>query len=169
LVVEFENVAPCVLRREPDTIRYSVAVRNKGPSVADNVEIFLEGIEPPLTEGVFWGDYPYPLAVCRGDWEYGRLYDVGRTVSPRNQERFLLFTATKRQDNGRFVLKGINTKGRFERAPGLIHENYVHIGEGEDWNLSYRVTAANAKPKEFRFRTSVKDGELNVQRMDKEN
>lgn len=135
--------------------RVRIGVVNLGPSLAENVEMLLSNISPRPRDMEFGADFPYRVVRA----SVGRFESRGCSINPHEEEKFELLIWWISGDN-RFIVDGINTKARTTDVP---RPRFV-LERDERWQLSYTVTAANARRVEFSIIVKVEDGSVSVVR-----
>ena len=126
---------PYLHKDRPDQNHWRMIVHN-GSRVtqARDVQVRLVGISPRPNEPMWSADFPYPVA------RPGHSIDEpAPAINPRSDEVYELVIG-RQSASGEFT----NRWTRHE-----ISVSKIRIESGEKWALTYRITAENAKSREF--------------------
>ena len=124
-------------------------ILNRGPADAKDVQIRLLGIEPRPRHSSWRADYPYPVA------RVGQPIDASTCEIARGADEIFQVASGWRDVRGEFMA-GLDTKSGFH--------NPTPIAPDERWELTYEVTAGNARPVRFLLEMSVQGSGVAVKR-----
>src|ERR1700751_1192376 len=107
----------------------------------------LVAISPRPREPMWSADFPYPVT------RPGHPFEEMVVINPRSDELYEL--AVGRQSaGGEFTIDGLDTKSCIR--------NPIRIDTDDNWRLTYRTTAENAKAHEFSVRMFVQGSRVIV-------
>jgi len=109
-------------------------IHNRGPAIAHNVQIRLVNIVPRPRHASWAADYPYPVARA------GHPIEAPGCELSRGADVLFQVASAWKNSRGQF-LAGLDTKSGFH--------NPTPIEPDERWEMTYEVTADNAKPLKF--------------------
>ena len=135
LIIRFDQEPPFVWVYN-STTSYRIGIFNKGPAVAENVEVWLDAITP-FPRQLFRRDFPYRVAHSGYEMVEGQ----GCAINPERQELFEIARSWISGEEGRLIVDGIDTKTPLRRFPGAFE-----MERDESWRLTYRIASANGMP-----------------------
>jgi len=136
--------------QRPQTTNFCrVWVHNRGPAAANNVQIRLLNIAPRPKHSAWAADYPYPVA------RVGAPIDASGCEIKRGSDELFQVASGWRGSRGEFMA-GLDTKSPFH--------NPTPLAPDERWQMTYEVTADNAKPIQFLLEMFVKNGAVAMKR-----
>jgi len=136
------------------SVMHRFGVRNPGLTAARNVRVELLAVEPTPSDPSFRADFPY--AVARSDSPENLAPEV--TLNPGDEIRFNVGESHLAGENQAEIYMDNMTRTPEEVARHW--PNHTRFDRGGRWHLRYRVTAANASPKEFVIEVSERGDKL---------
>jgi hypothetical protein len=126
-----------------------IRIHNRGPAIARNLQIRLVNIAPRPRHASWAADYPYPVARA------GQSIDAPARELDRGADELFQIASAWKNSRGEF-LAGLDTKSGFH--------NPTPIATDERWEMSYEITADNAKPVIFLLEMFVRDDTVAMKR-----
>jgi hypothetical protein len=128
---------------------HRIGVYNRGPGVAENVEVWLDDIAPPPREPIFRADFPYRVRRVG----HPNPESTGCPINPDAEEYFEIASSWISGSDNRLMVGGMDTKEDGEPFA-------VPFDVGESWVLKLRVSTATSEPLTAAIRMRAKDGAL---------
>lgn len=144
---KLEISGPQLLKDHLGHDRWRFRVHNRGPATANNVQMWLQDINPPPRYSMWHADYPYPVS------RVGKMLDDPPSrINIGDEENYEVWTWLGSDGN---LYASIDTKDKLKQT--VIEPNEV-------LELKYELTAENADRGSFSIQLSVKDGALIMER-----
>jgi hypothetical protein len=124
--------------------RWRMKVNNSGSAAAENVQMRLKAATPAPKDHRWGSDFPYPIAAV------GYTLDsTPRQINPGDHQDYEVLMGWKTESGQFFTL--LDTK-----AGG----GQIQIQLGENWDLTYELTAKNAGSAQFVLRAFVEQDQV---------
>lgn len=120
-------------------------VNNSGSAAAENVQMRLKALAPAPKDQRWGSDFPYPIAAV-GDTPNS----APRQINPSDHQDYEVLMGWKSESGQFFTLLDTKAGGHGQ----------IQIHPGENWDLTYNLTAKNAGSVQFVLRAFVQHDQV---------